>query len=165
MLTRQLTSVRGNISIDTLSLLLSKLRNIIPVLLQTVCNLIRRLGITQLQDRVVVHRPVLSLLIGAPDLLSFDAKYLHANAAWRGHVVRDELRSERGVAHNAVIASGLCEHALGKVWWEIVVDNEFTNHALRLWLITGRHVSYMRPTHALGLEVCATKTVHVFIEV
>ena len=95
VLTRQSTAIRGNVRVDTLSLLLGKLGNIIPVLLQTVRDLVRRLGIAQLEDRIVVHGPVLSLLISTPDLLSFHAEDLHANAARRWCVVRYQLWGER----------------------------------------------------------------------
>jgi hypothetical protein len=131
VLTRQSTSVRGHVGIDSLGLLLGKLRDIVPVLLQTICDLIRRLWITQFQDRIVVHRPVLGLLISAPDLFSLNAKDLHADSTWRRRGVRDDLRGERRVAHDAVVAGGLREHALGEVWWEVLVDDELADDALR----------------------------------
>lgn len=147
MLTRQSTAVCGDICINALALLFRKLGNIIPVLLQAVCNLVRGLGIAQLEDWIVVHGPVLGLLISSPDLFSFYAEDLHSDAAGRRHVVRDELGSERGVAHDAVVAGGLGEHALGEVWWEVVVDGEFADHA------------------PLCLKVSAAKAVHVLIEI
>jgi hypothetical protein len=119
-----------NIGINALGLLLCKLGNVIPILLQTVRNLVRRLRIAQLENRIIVHRPVLGLLIGAPDLFSFHAEKLHADAAWRRDIVWDELGSERGVAHDAVITGGFGEHALSKVGWEVAVYDEFANHAL-----------------------------------
>ena len=135
MLTRQSTAISRNIRIDALALLLGKLGNIIPILLQTVRDLVRRLGIAQLEDRVVVHGPVLGLLVGAPDLFSFDAEELHANAAGRWCVVRNEFRGERRVAHDAVVAAGFREHALGKVRREVVVDDELANDTLPIWLV------------------------------
>ena len=130
VLTRQSTAISRNIRIDALALLLGKLGNIIPILLQTVRDLIRRLGIAQLEDRVVVHGPVLGLLIGAPDLLSFYSENLHADAARRRCIVRYKLWGERGVAHDAIVASGSGEHALSEMGWEVVVDGELANHAL-----------------------------------
>ena len=130
MLTRQSTAISGNICIDALALLLSELRNIIPILLQTVRDLVRRLGIAQLQNRIVVHGPVLSFLIGAPYLFSLHAEDLHADAARRWRVVRYELRCERGVAHDAVVAGRFGEHALSEMGREVVMDGEFADHAL-----------------------------------
>jgi hypothetical protein len=135
VLTRQSTSVRGHIGVNPLGLLLGKLRDIVPVLLQAVCDLIRRLRITQLQDRVVVHRPVLGLLIGAPDLFSLNAKDLHADSTWCRRGVWNDLRGERGVAHDAVVAGGFREHALGEVRWEVFVDDELADDALRFWSV------------------------------
>lgn len=130
VLTRQSTAIRGNIRIDTLALFLGKLGNIIPILLQAVRDLVRRLGIAQLENRIIVHGPVLSLLVGAPDLFSLHAEDLHADAARRWRVVWYELRGERGVAHDAVVAGGSSEHALSEMGWEVVVDGEFADHAL-----------------------------------
>ena len=130
VLTRQSTAISRNIRIDALALLLGKLGNIIPILLQTVRDLVRRLGIAQLQNRIVVHGPVLSFLIGAPYLFSLHAEDLHADAARRWRVVRYELMCERGVAHDAVVACGSGEHALGEMRWEVVVDGELADHAL-----------------------------------
>lgn len=130
MLTRQLAAVSSYISIHTLSLLVRKLRDIIPILLQAICDLIRRFRVAQLKNRIVVHRPVLSLLVRTPDLLTFDAEDLDTNAAWRRHVVRNELRRQGGVAHDAVVAGGFCEHALSEVWWEVFMDDEFAYYAL-----------------------------------
>ena len=130
VLTRQSTAISRNIRIDALALLLGKLGNIIPILLQTVRDLVRRLGIAQLENRVVVHGPVLCLLIGAPDLFSLHTEDLHADAARRGRVVWHELRGERRVAHDAVVAGGSGEHALGEMGWEVVVDGELADHAL-----------------------------------
>jgi hypothetical protein len=130
VLTRQSTAISGNIRIDALGLLLGKLRNVIPVLLQTVRDLVRRLGIAQLENRVVVHGPVLGLLISAPDLFSFYAEDLHADAARRWRVVRYELWGERGITHDAIIACGPGEHALGEMGWEVVADGELANNAL-----------------------------------
>ena len=136
MLTRQSTAISGNICIDALALLLSELRNIIPILLQTVRDLVCRLGIAQLEDRIVVHGPVLGFLISAPDLFSLHAEDLHANAARRWRVVWYELRGERRVAHDAVVAGGPGEHALSEMGWEVVVDGEFADHAL-YWSVSG----------------------------
>ena len=130
VLARQSTSIRGNVRIDALRLLLSKLGNIVPILLQTVRDLVRRLRIAQLEDRVVVHGPVLGLLISAPDLFSFHAEDLHADAARRRRVVRHELWGERGVAHDAIVACRSCEHALGEMGWEVVSDGELADNAL-----------------------------------
>ena len=130
VLTRQLTAIRSNIRINALGLLLGKLGNIIPILLQAVRDLVRRLGVAQLKDRIVVHGPVLSLLIGAPDLFSFHAEDLHANATRRWRVVRHELWGEGGVAHDAIVGSGSSEHALGEMGWEVLVHDELANHAL-----------------------------------
>jgi hypothetical protein len=130
VLAGQSSAIGRYIGINTLRLLFSELRDVIPVLLQAVRDLVRGLGITQLQDRVVVEGPILSLLVLAPDLLAFDSEDLDSDAAWRGDVVRDELRGERGVAHDAVVAAGFREHALGEVRWEVVVDDELAEDAL-----------------------------------
>lgn len=130
VLTGQLTTISSNIRIDSLGLLRGKLGNIIPVLLQAVRDLVRRLWIPQFENRVVVHGPVLSFLIGAPYLFSFHAEDLHADAARRWRVVRYELWSERGVAHDAVVRGGSSEHALSEMRWKILMDNELANHAL-----------------------------------
>lgn len=130
MLTRQLATISGHIRIDALGLLLGKLGDIIPVLLQAVRDLVRCLWIPQFENRIIVHGPVLGLLIGAPDLLSFHAEDLHADAARRWRVVRYELWSERGVAHDAVVRGGSSEHALSEMGWKILMDDELANHTL-----------------------------------
>jgi hypothetical protein len=165
VLARQSTSVRGHVGIDSLGLLLGKLRDIIPVLLQTVCDLIRGLRVTQFQDRVVVHRPILGLLIGAPDLFSLNAKDLHADSTWCRRGVWNDLRGERRVAHDAVVAGGLGKHALGEVWWEVFVDDELADDTLRFWSVNRSQTYDKCSTHALSLEMCATETVHVLIEI
>jgi hypothetical protein len=71
----------------------------------------------------------------------------------------------RGVAHDAVVAGGFGEHALGEVWWEVLVDDEFADDTLRFWSVNGRQTYYIWSTHALGLEMCATEAVHVLIEI
>jgi hypothetical protein len=130
MLARQSSAISCYISIDTLRLLLGKLWDVVPVLLQAIRDLVRGLGITQLQDRVVVECPILSLLVLAPNLLSFDSKNLDSDSARRGNVVRDELWGERRVAHDAVVGAGFCKHALGEVRWEVVVDDELSEDTL-----------------------------------
>lgn len=135
VLARQLAPIRCYIGINTLRLLFSEFRNVIPILLQTICDLVCSLGITQLEDRVVVHGPILSLLVLSPYLLAFDAEYLDTNAAWRGNVVRHDLWGERGVAHDAIVAAGLREHSLSEMRREVVVDDEFANDALPIWSV------------------------------
>lgn len=131
MLTRQSTAVCSDISVDALGLLVRELGDVVPILLQTICDLICRLRITQLEDGIIVHCPVLGFLVGTPDLLAFDAEDLDANTAWRWDVIRNELRSERGVTHDTIVAGGLCEHALSEMCRKVVVDNEFAYYALR----------------------------------
>jgi hypothetical protein len=130
VLSGQSSAIGRYVGIDTLGLLFSELGNVVPVLLQAVCDLVCGLGITELQDRVVVEGPILSLLVLSPDLLSFDPEDLDSDTAWCGDVVRDELRGERRVAHDAVVAAGLREHALGEMCWEVVVDDELAEDAL-----------------------------------
>lgn len=132
MLARQSSAIGCYIGINTLRLLFGELRNVVPVLLQAVGDLVRGLGITELQDRIVVEGPILGFLVLSPDLLSFDSEDLDSNAARRGNVIRHELRSERRVAHNAIVGTGFREHALGEVRWEVVMDNEFAEDALPL---------------------------------
>lgn len=105
------------------------------------------------------------LLVFAPELLALNAEDLHPDAAWRGRVVGNNLRRQRRVAHDHVVGSWLCKHALREVGGEIIVDNEFAHHALRNvrfpWSV-GRGIGW---TYALCLQMCAAKTVHVFVEV
>jgi hypothetical protein len=126
----QSSAIGRYISINALCLLFSELGDVVPVLLQAVCDLICGLGITQLQDRVVVEGPILSLLVLSPNLLAFDPEDLDSDTAWCGDVVRNKLRGERRVAHNAVVAAGFREHALGEMCWEVVVDDELAEDAL-----------------------------------
>jgi len=135
MLARQLATIGSYVSIDALRLLFSEFGDVVPVLLQAICDLVRSLGIAQLQDRVVVHSPILSLLVLSPDLLSFNPEDLDSNTAWRGNVVRDDFWGERRVAHDAIVATGFREHALGKVRREVVVDDEFADDTLPIWLV------------------------------
>jgi len=74
MLPRQSTPHSSNIRIDSLSLLLRKRAQVIPVALERVCDIIRRLWIAQLEDWVVIECPVLGLVVCAPDLFAFDAE-------------------------------------------------------------------------------------------
>jgi len=74
MLPRQSTPHSSNIRIDSLSLLLCKCAQVIPVALEGICDIIRRLWIAQLQNGVVVECPVLGLVVCAPDLFAFDAE-------------------------------------------------------------------------------------------
>lgn len=131
MLPRQLPAQRSDIRIDPLTLLVRKRRQVIPVPLQRVCNLVRDLWRPQLQDRVVVERPVLRALVLAPYLLPLNAEDLHPDAARGGQVVREELGGEGGVAHDDVVGAWFGEHALGEVCGEVRVDREFADDALR----------------------------------
>ena len=74
MLSRQSTPHSSDIRIDPLPLLLCKRRQIIPVPLQRIRNIIRRLRIAQLEDRVVVECPVLGFVVFAPDFLAGDTE-------------------------------------------------------------------------------------------
>jgi len=130
MLPGQLPAQSRHVRIHPLTLLLRKRRQIIPIALQRVCNLICRLGIAQLQDGVVVKRPVLRLLVLAPEFLALDAKDLHSDAARRGRVVGHDFGRERRVAHDYVVGAWFGEHALGEVSGEVVVDDEFAHYAL-----------------------------------
>ena len=130
MLPRQLPAQGRHIRIHPLTLLLRKRGQIIPIALKRIRNLIRRLGIAELQDGVVVKRPILRLLVLAPDLLALDAKDLHPDAARRGRVVGHDLRRERRVAHDYVVGARFSEHALGEIRGEVVVDDEFSHYAL-----------------------------------
>lgn len=130
VLAGQPSAIGRYICINALRLLFRELGDIVPVLLQAVRDLVCGLGIAQLQDRVVVEGPILSLLVLAPDLLAFDSEDLDSDTAWCGDVVRDELRGERRVAHDTVVAAGFREHALGEVRWEVVVDDKFAEDAL-----------------------------------
>jgi hypothetical protein len=136
VLSRQLAPESRDISIYALRLLLCKLGQVVPVALERVGNLVRRLGVPQLQDRVVVERPVLRLLVLAPDLLAFNAEDFHPDAARGGRVVGHDFGRQRGVAHDYVVGPGFLEHALGQVVGEIVVDDELAHYALgcvRCW--------------------------------
>lgn len=66
-----------------------------------------------------------------PEFLSLNAEDLDADAARGGDVVRDELRGEGGVPHDAVVGSWFGKHALSEMWSEVIVDGEFADHALR----------------------------------
>lgn len=86
-LARKLASQSSNIGINPLRLLVRKRRQIIPVPLQRIGNLIRHLWRPELEDGVVVERPILGLLVLAPDLLALDTEDFHADAAGGGEVV------------------------------------------------------------------------------
>lgn len=94
MLARNLTTSCGNISVDSLGLFLSKLRKVVPVSLKRICNIVCCLWVTELQDWIVVHCEVLSLLVLTPNLLSLNTKNLHANTSWSWNVVWKELWCE-----------------------------------------------------------------------
>lgn len=155
----------SNCRIFTSTKILGKLWNIIPVLLQAVRNLASRNRCPQLQDRIVVHSEILSLLVLAPDLLAFDAEELNADTSWRGNVVGHELRSEGGVAHNAVISGRLLEHALREVGWEILLDSELSDNTLQPMLAFVLRLCRKGLAYSLGLQVCSSQTVVMFIEV
>lgn len=130
VLARQLATISRHVCVNALALLLSELWNVIPVPLQGVRNITRCLGITQLQNRIVVHCPILCLLVLSPDLLPLDTEDLDTDATRGGDIVRNQLRSERGVAHDTVINGRLCKHALSKMRREVVVNDEFADHTL-----------------------------------
>lgn len=113
LLSRKLAAVGGDVSVHTLRLLLRKFRNVIPVPLQRIRNIVRGFRVAKLEDRVVVQSPVLGLLVLSPDLLALDAKDLDANATRSRNVVGHQLGRKGGVAHDAVVCAGLGEHALG----------------------------------------------------
>lgn len=115
MLPRQLPAQCRYIRIHPLTLLLRKRRQIIPIALERIRNLIRRLGVAQLQHRIIVKRPVLRLLVLAPELLALDAKDFHPDAARRRRVVGHDFGRERRVAHDDVVGAWFGEHALGEV--------------------------------------------------
>jgi hypothetical protein len=120
----------SHISIWSLTQIVGELVELIPVLLERVGNLVGSHWVPQLQDRVVVKRPILSLLVFPPKLLAFDTEDLDSNTSRRSYVVGDQLRSERGVSHDHVVLSGLREHALGKVCREVVVDLDLADDTL-----------------------------------
>lgn len=91
MLSRQLTPISRNICIDPLGLLLGKLGQFIPIPFQAIRDVICRLGISQLQDGIIVESPILGILILTPDLVTLDAEDLEPNTSWCRHVVRDEF--------------------------------------------------------------------------
>lgn len=95
MLFRQLTSQGRHIRVHPLTLLVGKRREIVPVALEGVGNVVRGLGIAQLEDGVVVECPVLRLLVLAPELVALDTEDLHADASWGGDVVGDDFGGER----------------------------------------------------------------------
>lgn len=117
------------------------------ILLQAVSDVVCRLWITQLQNRIVVECPVLCLLVLTPDLLALDAKDLHANSSWCWDMIGHDLWCERGVPHDHVIYSWTLEHALSQMWCEIVMYDELAHDT------------------TLCLEMRATKAMHVLIEV
>lgn len=130
MLSRQLTPQRRHIRIHPLRLLCAKRFQIIPIPLQRIRNIKRRLRIPQLKDRVIIKRPVLRLLVLAPDLFALDAEDLHPDAARGGDVVRHDFWCERRVPHYHVVGSGSREHALCEVRGEVGMDDEFAGYAL-----------------------------------
>jgi len=77
MLPRQSTTHSSNIRIDPVALLLRKRSQVIPVALEGVGNIIRRLGIAQLENGVVVECPILGFVVFAPDLLAADTEDFH----------------------------------------------------------------------------------------
>lgn len=111
-----------------------KLRDIIPVALERISDVVCGLRVTEFQNGIVVKRPVLCLLVLSPDLLTFDAEDLHANATRGGRVVRNDLRCERRVAHNDIVYAGLLKHALSEVLGQLVVDDELAHNALQMVL-------------------------------
>lgn len=120
----------SDISIRPIGKFLCEFGNVVEIPLEGVGNLHRGLGIPQLEDRVVVEGPVLGLLVLAPDLLALDAEDLHPDSPRCGHVVRDQLRGQRRVAHDHVVGARFGEHALRKVCREVVVNDEFAHDAL-----------------------------------
>lgn len=91
VLSGQSSAQRCDISVYALRLLLCKLRDIIPVPLECISNVVCGLRIAELQDGIVVERPILSLLVFSPYLLTLDTEDLHANTARRRCVVRNDL--------------------------------------------------------------------------
>ena len=131
MLTRQPSAHGGDIGIDTFLLLIYKCWEVVPVTFQGICNFVCNFGISEFQDRVVVHGPILSLLVFAPKFLSFNAKDLHTNTTGSRDVVWKELGCQGGIAHDDIVGPRLLEHALGQVCWQIVVDFECAHYALK----------------------------------
>ena len=128
----ELAALCGDVGIDTLGLLVCKLGEVVPVSLQGIGNLVCCLRISELKDGIVVEGPVLGLLVLAPDLLSFNTKDLQADAARRRDVIRNDFRSQRGVAHDAVVGAGRLKHALREVLWEVTMDGQSANDTLLL---------------------------------
>lgn len=164
MLVWKSTTVCSNIGIDSLLLLLCKLRKIIPVSLKRICDLMCSLWVAQLQNRVVVECPVLGLLVLPPDLLALDSKDLHSNTAWSGYVIGNELWSQGGVTHDHIVLTGLGEHALCEVWWKIVFDSELAHYALEIYQM-GQISSEGKKTYTLSLQMCTAETVVVLVEI
>lgn len=128
----ELAALCGDVRIDTLGLLVRKFREIVPVSLQGIGNLVCCLRISELEDGIVVEGPVLGLPVLAPDLFSFNTKDLQADTTRCRNVVRNDLWSQRGVAHNAVVGAGRLKHALREVLWEVTMDGQSANDTLLL---------------------------------
>ena len=109
---------------------LGKLVQLIPVFLERFCDLVCCLGCPQLENGIVIERPILSHFVFTPDLLALNAEDLHANASRSRDVVGNELGSERGVAHDHIVLARLREHALGEMLGEVVVYLELADDAL-----------------------------------
>jgi hypothetical protein len=120
----------GDLGVWTFVLLFDKAWYVVPISLQRVGDFVRCLRRSKLQNRVVVHGPVLRLFIFAPELLAFNAENLDTDTTRCGDVVRNELGCEGRVPHDAVVRAGLGEHALSQVLGEVVVDGEFADYAL-----------------------------------
>ena len=126
---------------------LSASTTMLTILLQAVSDLVCGLWITELEDWIIVERPVLRILILAPNLLTLHAKDLHANASRCRDAVWHNLRSERRVSHDDIINTRSLEHALAEVVWQVIMNDELAHYA------------------ALRLQMGASKAVHVLIEV
>jgi len=129
-----LPSSRGYISVDSLRLLLCKLREIVEIAFEGIGNVVGCFGVSELKDRIVVERPVLCFLVLAPNLWTFDAKNLHANTSWCRYVVGEKLRCQRGVPHDDIVCAWPLEHSLSEFWCKIIMDNELSNNTLGLSL-------------------------------
>jgi hypothetical protein len=164
VLFRQLSTQCRNIRVHALRLLLCKRAQVVPVALQRIRNVVRRLGVSQLQNGIVVERPVLCLFVFAPEFLALDAKDLHPDATWGWRVVGHDFGRERRVAHDYVVGSWLLEHALSEVLREVVVDREFAHYALhRVLRVLVFGDSWT--TYALGFQMGSSEAVHVFVEI
>jgi len=94
LLAWQLTTVGGHVSVHSLRLLVCKSWKVIPVTLKRVGNIVSGIWVAKLENRVIIQRPVLSILVLTPNLLSLNTKDLDANAARSRYIVGEELWCE-----------------------------------------------------------------------